>query len=357
MGPTAYKPSWDREAGIAEGMREDFIPVLTDEKSWGSVLKWTDVFKSYINILPERPIAGESKPRLSDESLLKLIAFLNKHGIRAAFEVGGLRLSDKRHGTQAGEDQAKAEAGLLRRWVNLGGNLDYISTDHAVMKAVSQMHRDGADSKELSRENAMTLGSLNAELVDYFAAIKQEFPSVRLGVIESLGFFHVRSEDGYEYKRTDQRLPIVWFEAWVDDLLQRMAERGLELDHFHIDYGVRGAEYDARQRQRKEWDFGRMLAVERVLQKRGIRTGLIINPSRPEFKQRADNEDEMEQQAHELSVRLFREYLHAGGNGEDWVFQTWHDYPLVTGPADRSPSFLATVKQLLDVGSQAKSRH
>ena len=53
--------------------------------------------------------------------------------MKCAFEIGALRWSPKRYGKGSGKAYAEEEIAVLQRWVDAGGSIDYLSTDHAVM--------------------------------------------------------------------------------------------------------------------------------------------------------------------------------------------------------------------------------
>lgn len=338
---------WVGPMPFVEGrtLRPEFAAMISSPEAWPGVLARTEVFKSYIMLLPNDPLPGETRPQLSDESMEKLAKFLRDRGIRTAFEVGGLRITEQIHGTLAGEKYARFELTHLRRWLDWGGSVDYLTTDHAVMM---NMRGAGFSGPGVSpqRPGNMSMSELIGELADYFEAVRREIPEVKLGVIESLGFFHITGPDGRQYPRTDPLLPEWEFEAFMDELLGVLKERGLALDHFHIDFGYEGVRFDGRATG--ELDYGRILGVEQAVRERGVKAGVIINAYHDRSVADPDPAT-ANREAHGNTLAFARGYLAAGGKAEHLVLQTWQPFPNVTGPEDQAHTVLNMTRDLLGV--------
>ncbi len=309
------------------------------------MLDHADVFKTYLMILPPWPLAGKSRPELTNDDLKRLIAIIKTHRLKVAFETGGLRLRPWLAGRedQAGELQAQSELRLLRRWLQAGGPIDYLTTDHAVMMNMRGVGFPGP-GLDPNRSSKMTVEELIGELVDYFEQIHRQIPHARFGVIESLGYFNVTAPDGRQYPHTDLQLPQWEFSSFFDHLLAAITQRGLELDHFHIDFGWEGVHYDGRRQGRL--DFGRVLAVESYVQSKGVKAGVIINA----FHDRAATEitpSEADRQAYQRTLAFFDGYRRAGGRADHLVIQTWQPYPHRTGPEDEPYTVLNIARDIL----------
>jgi hypothetical protein len=322
-------------------LRDDFFSTISNPVKWPTVLRHTDVFKSYIMILPEVPIPGKQEPELSDHELKQLVSLVNQHCLKVAFEVGGLRIAEgqKARRDAWGKQFAAQEFAHLKRWLDVGGRIDYLTADHPVMMNLGHRCYQGTDC-------GLTLEQTLEELADYYAQMALRIPGVRFGTIESLGFFHVTSLDGVEYPRTVPKLPVWHFEEFFDLLLSVMARRGLELDHFHIDYGFDGVRDDARRMKKADMDFGRLLGVERYVQSKGVRSGVIVNA----FHDRSvanPHSEQASREAYEHTVRFHEGYLSAGGRAEHIIVQTWHPYPDHTGPEDKHYTVMNIARDLL----------
>ena len=333
VGPRPFKSG--RE------LRNDFFSTITDAGKWQTVLRRTDVFKSYIMLLPNVPAPGKRQPELSDDQLRELASFVRAHRLKVAFEVGGLRIAQGKKARQGqwGKQVAANEFTHLKRWLDAGGRIDYLTTDHAVMMNLGHRCYQGTDC-------GLTLEETFEELAAYFQKMVRAIPGVKLGVIESLGFFHVTGLDGVEYPRTVAKLPIWHFEEFFDLLLTVLGRHGLRLDHFHIDYGFNGVRHDGHLMRKAGLDFGRLLAVERYVQSQGVKAGVIVNA----FHDRRVKNPQSEQasrEAYERTMRLYEGYLSAGGKAEHRVIQTWQPYPDRTGPEGEPYTVLNIARDIL----------
>jgi len=345
IGPSPFVQTEHTPESFSRKLRDDFIPVLCNPDGWPTVVRKTNVFKSYLMLLPKGPLPGKDTPELTDDALERLLTFIKNNDLEVAFETGGLRIHKKLRGRedQAGESQAKSELRHLRRWLDAGGSIDYLTTDHAVMMNLRGLGFPGP-GLDPNRSSKLTVEELTDELVDYFAVMKREIPGVRFGVIESLGYFHVRGIDGRHYKATDPKLPRCDFEQFFDRLLDRMAKQNLKLDHFHIDFAYEGVAFDGRADNRL--DFGRILAVEQHVQSRGVKVGVIFNA----FHDRHDktlSPETASRQARQRTLAFADGYRKAGGTADHLVIQTWHPYPDRTGPENDSLTVLGVAKDVL----------
>ncbi len=317
-------------------LRKDYFSILTDPSAWNEVLRQTDVFKSYIMILPDIPVPGKRAPELSGAQLRTLARFFRRRGIKMAFEVGGLRCSKRVCGDTAGEKYARIELRWLRRWLRAGGTIDFVTTDHAVMMNMRGVGFPGPGLNP-NRACKTTVAQLTRELADYFAAVHRAIPRARFGVIESLGYFQIVGADGTVYRQTDPKLPLWTFPEFFDRLLAAMRARGLRLDHFHIDFGYGGAAHDGRVYRGGGLDFGRIRAVEDFVHSRRVKTGIIVNAfhdAHYRHSRQVPDPREASKQAWRNTLAFLRGYLAAGGTSEHILFQTWQPYPDRTGPED-----------------------
>jgi len=347
--PQPYTYVQRDEAGVplpgqdADGMRDDWLAELTPVASWSGELAKTAVFKSFLNILPPNPLTGlgQTEPRLTDPEMTALTGELTRAGLKQAFETGGVRLAGDRVFENAGEGQSALEIPWLQRWVNFGGQVDFITTDHAVTKNWRYQYT------ETDYPYPMTMDALIAELADYFEAIRAVFPQVRLGIIEGPAVFQVTTAAGFVFPPNDRLIPVVDFAGFLDALLLEMSSRGLVLDHYHVDHGPHAVRADAGHTGVDGWEFGRVIAVEQICRSRGVRTGILIFPGRDFYGPVAGADDaEFSRQASATMIRYLEEYRQAGGQAEDLSASTWHYYPIRTGPEAESGSAMNIAREL-----------
>ena len=318
---------------VTRGLRDDFMSQVTDKSNWPVVHANTVVFKQFIETLYPRRKSGA--PCYSDATLKRLAGFVTGSGFKSAFEVGALRWSPKKkdHGPGRGKRYAAEEIKLLQRWVDAGGTVDYLTSDHAVMWNVGLCLQG---SKPMAGLEDPDWRKVMDEVVDSLAVIQEAFPDAKIGMIESLGYFTV----GDAYTTTD---PLCIYPIDLEEFLrtaqQKLGERGVELDHVHLDFSYQDCHYDGRNEKRL--DFGRIMAAEKVVKSLGLDCGMIINAF-DDFSYRGNNfvkETEKAQNAAARSasavantLEYFDGYVAAGGRPNTWIFQRWQPYPDVTGP-------------------------
>ncbi|MEA2068059.1 MAG: hypothetical protein U9P12_02550 [Verrucomicrobiota bacterium] len=311
---------------VTRGIRDDFLEQFTNTNNWPAVYGKTTVFKQFIETL-----GGE---KYSDAQLKKLATFSREAGLKCAFEIGALRWTSGLYGEGSGKKYAAQEIKALQRWVDAGGTVDYLSTDHAVMWNIGLCFQGARPMVDYVADPDWR--KVMDEVADSLATIHLAFPDAKIGMIESLGYFSV----GNQYTTTDpQCIYPIDFEEFLRTAQRRLGERGVELDHFHIDFSYQDCRYDGRKEKRL--DFGRILAAEKTVKSLGIDCGIIINAfddfsytgvNIVQEKERAQNAAERSASAVKNTLEYFDGYVAGGGEPDTWIFQRWQPYPDVTGP-------------------------
>jgi hypothetical protein len=324
--PVWYGPSTLNT--VTRGIRDDFLEQVTDTNNWPAVYARTSVFKQFIETLGGK--------KYSDEELKKLAAFTREAGLKCAFEIGALRWTPQLYGAGSGKAYAAQEIKVLQRWVDAGGTVDYLSTDHAVMWNVG-LCLQGA--KPMAGLGDPDWHKVMDEVADSLAMIHEAFPDAKIGMIESLGYFSV----GDKYTTTDpQCIYPIDFKKFLGTAQRKLKARGISLDHVHIDFSYQDCRYDGRADGRL--DFGRIIAAEKIVKSLGMDCGIIINAyddfsyavmggsNIVQEKEKAKNAAERSASGVENTLEYFDGYVAAGGNPDTWIFQRWQPYPDVTGP-------------------------
>jgi hypothetical protein len=333
-------------------VRPDFPTLYTKPESWAHVRMLADVFKFYLRMLP--PDSGVD--------LDALVRTVNDAGLKTAFEVGGLRLYDPTACAPnvLGDTTADVELALLRRWAQANGGtgrIDYLTTDHAIATTI-----------EAAINGTCHLSYVQAarELAVYFKRAKDAFPSVKLGMIEALGYWNVRGPDGVTvYHRTRRDLPVIQFSEMLDAAIEEAAKLGVRLDHFDIDYGAEGAEIDATPTFVRQGpglvvnhhDYGRFKAVQDHVRARGLNAGLIYNafhkdgngqpyPTTVSYPTEAERV-RASRRVRARTLTVFDEYRAIAGDPNRFVFQFWQPFPHLTGPETVDYTSLGIMRDLL----------
>ncbi len=329
---------------VTRGIRDDFLDQFTNTNNWPVVYRHTTVFKQFIETL------GENK--YSDEQLNELATFTRDAGLKCAFEIGALRWSKKLHGPGSGKTYAAQEIKALQRWVDAGGTVDYLTTDHAVMWNVGLVLQ--GDKPLAGRANPDWHAVMN-EVVDSLSMIHAAFPDAKIGMIESLGYFSVKGSNGQLYHTTDPScIYPVDLREFITTAQRKLRAHGIELDHWHLDFSYQDCLYDGRRT--KTMDFNRILGAERLLKSLGITGGMIINAfddfsytgtNTVQEKEKAKNRVERNASAVKNTRIYFEGYRQAGGCPDTWIFQRWQPYPDKTGPETVLETDMGITKALL----------
>ena len=107
---------------------------------------------------------------------------------------------------------------------------------------------------------------------------KAAFPDVKIGMIESLGYFSITGGDGHAYQTTSPAdIYPIDFKEFMEVMQQKLAAVNIELDHFHIDYSYQDCVFDAGKRGRKGLDYNRAIGAEKIIKSMGVQSGIIVN--------------------------------------------------------------------------------
>jgi hypothetical protein len=158
--------------------------------------------------------------------------------------------------------------------------------------------------------------------MEYFKYMQVQIPGLKVGTIESLGFFWVLSNR--QYQATDKNLNRVDFESFMDMYTSVAEQHGIVLDHFHTDFGMHDVQYDQ--------GYGRILAVENYLKSKNVNSGFIGTNAFHEGRQTPDSDPQAASiSAAQRTIKYFEDYIKAGGAADDLILQRWQPYPTQLG--------------------------
>jgi len=328
-------------------LRSDFIEQVTNTENWPTVYNNTVVFKQFIETMYPK------KGFYSDEQLKKMADFVNKAGLKTAFEVGALRWTPRNYGPGSAERHARREIQVLQRWVKAGGKIDYLTTDHAVMWNVGRVLQG---SKPMAKYENSDWRYVMGEVVKSLDLIHKAFPEAKIGIIESLGYFSVVGIDGKKLETTDPLcIYPIDYKEFIVTFRDKLKKVGITLDHIHVDFSYQDCKFDGGET--KTLDFNRILGAEKVVKDLGISSGIIINAfDDPSYLavtsqtkiEKPKNVAVLTRSAIKNSKEYLQGYLKAGGNPDLWIFQRWMPYPDVTGPETVPETDMGLTKLLLE---------
>ena len=327
---------WDTTEGVYKTLSH-YNTYITDPASWSEVYEQTDVVKFYMNML--NPAWGIDLAKLVDITKDK----------KVAFEVGGMRSADiDSYGSRTGAAAAEFEINeLLTRWKDLGGRIDYITTDHAITLTT-------AASYSPERYEAVV-----EEEMKYFEKIHEWNPDIKFGIIESLGYFRMQI-DGTVYNPTgDVKMGDSddTFDEFLD-MIQNAADRyGITIDHFDIDFGYDTSIFDNWVHNRlRTPDYSRIRAALQRVRQRGLKAGVIFNTYYQTIDQQHSSGkygflgvEKTDRETHDDWVTFYKDFIAEGGAPDKMIIQSWSYYPTMTGPETADYSFFNNARDMLRV--------
>lgn len=284
----------------------DYIKAITHPVDYyPEVFKNTKVLKLYI----------EALNRYTDDDILALVEFSNTYELEIAIEVGGIRMKvGQVAATQTGVASAEFEFYSLNKLIKAGGKVNYITTDHSMAPYLT------GRNTEL---DALTVEEIMGQMMEYFKYMQERIPRLKVGTIESLGFFWVMG-NGRQYRATDQSLKRLDFERFFDTYLSVAQKKGVVLDHFHIDFGAHDVAYDG--------GYGRILAVEKYVKSKNVKSGFIATNAYHDGMQIPSNDPNAAAiSSANNTIKYFEDYIKAGGNSNYLILQRWQPYPSQLG--------------------------
>jgi len=322
--PEAMDSLWICPKSLQEGViLEDFIPQVTNAANWPTLLGKTKVLKLYIEYL--------SKATPDDQR--KLGAFIAENDLRVAVEIGGIRMAPSSTADdKIGVAAAEREYLVLKMFIALGGRVDYVTTDHSMMAEIT--------SQTPARPN-MVMADYIQQQMEYFLYLRERLPDLKVGLIESLGYFWIKGDRQYE--ATVSTLKKVDFEEYMSEYVRIAGENGVTIDHFHVDFGKHDVEYDR--------GYGRILAAEAYVRGLGLDVGFIAGNAFHDFNMTVKTDMDIEDASRSAAIRTlkyFESYMEAGGQCDYLVFQRWQPYPMAVGDENTPFSNFGIFKSLLD---------
>ncbi|MBT3199493.1 MAG: hypothetical protein HN350_06210 [Phycisphaerales bacterium] len=340
-----------------QGPKSDFLTTVTKKENWPQVLENTHVFKTYRNILTKDRYEGKERLRYTDAQLKELIAFIKAHKLKTAIEVGGLRFSARNDGKGMGKAYALSrEIPALKRWEQLGGTIDYISTDNMYGLYHKSKHRHEQKNKNSARLTPVDMSAFIDQAVASLKEIQSAFPRAKLGIIECPGYFGFRFDNGKKASPAQKYLPPIYFKDYMKAFLLQCKEQRVVIEHFHFDYPIQGLIRDANLLHGKTLTLQKMpqpadLSLERVRQinkffrDRGVATGICISPGAYGNKAFSDSPDS---DAARAIKTVFSAFADSRIKMDHILFQHWHKFPTRNGPEDKKETFMYNVLQIMN---------
>ena len=324
---------------------------MTQADNWKSVLPYVKGVTMKQTDFHHANVNGEKVLKLSDQEIVDYVSFIKENDLLFGVEIGGMRIRNKKGRTK--EIMSPTEymeiltLPLLKRWTDAGGQLDLVSTDHAIAYTVKEL-------PETSWEQAIEM------FAEAMAAFHKAYPTTKIGIFESLGYFDITLEDGTVLKSTSQTTPPFELKKLIELTQQAFKQRGVPLDFFILDYQIQGFMGDyARlnnQRPSKAMDpltaplaFDRVHAVHSLVKQQGLDFYFLFTPGAYGHRESLNglSEGQANERATKVMQRAFASYVKDGGGGDELFIYTWHEYPSYVGPESREHSFMNLAKKVI----------
>lgn len=397
-GKLAFYPNLDLDN---DRVRDDYVAELTDDNNWSEIKKLGKpvVISIHSLILAKGPGVGPSEEYLTDAELKEIVDFIKRNNFKTSLRVGGLRLTkDERLYPEAtcaptdstclgeGMRQAQIDFDRLKRWFDLGGTVNYITTDHPLQFAANSILDPSLNIRlDAARaSNQITMAHLVRELLryytsidtlirNYYAGIGQSYPSIEVGmVVGPLGFI-TNAPGGKVYKPVGPANSLLSKTKFADLALilknQIAAVQAtqynsiLEPKNFSVIFDV-GAHSAINDGTFANWNYERILLNEASVRSNGFEFGLISNPGSYAYAANHVYDDVdvtcqgrgscdktpattlalANKLGADHQLRFLKEYLSAGGNPQHVEIANWGRYPSATGPVDTLYSWFATAR-------------
>jgi hypothetical protein len=289
-----FEPPPPQTRWLFPNLRPGDEAFFADPSGWPAALAATDVLGLYVGALQ---IATPAQ-------LGPVLGLAQQHGLRVVVEAGGLRPC-----LCSGAAMAAAEIPMLEK-VEQAGIDDFLVVMDNVWSFVGSpsVYAPPASCPNGGQPAcAHGAATFAAELSNYMQALRQRFPQVRFGWIESLNIYGFEGLPGLGGQGQFDLKPVIEAtlnEAWT---------RGLPLDFFHVDAPLGGIlNYPTDP-------LAKLRRVEGMIRGRGLRFGILLTngpwTSTPDAQFAFD-------------VQAYHDcYVGAGGRLDNVVVQSWWSQP------------------------------
>lgn len=313
-----------------------YAPYAEYETIFMEPSKWEETFskatgvKIYIDVF--HPDLKYNLPKLRD--------MVDKYNLKVDVEVGGQKMeSFLTYGSDVGIKAAQRDIRLLKNWTDIGGRLDSISEDHAIMYAIND--------NQYTYNRGLYMQMIYNQML-YFKEMERWYPGLDFGLIESLGFFKVHGRNGKDYSQSASLADQWYYQDFLDDALDIADRVGVRLNHFDVDYSFLGVKLDTFGVDSSGYQFGdpidynKVITVQEYSQQNGVKCGIIFN----EIIWDGASEQEKNITTCKSMIEYYNGYHEAGGKPDKAIIQSWFTYPF-EGPESEPYTFFWTAKEML----------
>ncbi len=289
------------ETAFVRGVEDLFIN-QTDE--WSEVLENVSHFKFYTATLAW---LYRNDPELLRQSVANLAgmgkAFAVEVGIRAGHEA--------------------TERTLLDPITAAGGTVDFIITDNVFVK--SQHHADTIPVYKWTYEDAVR------RYAEYVAGIKQQYPNLKVGILEAAFRFHW--DDAATYPAEVPAEDYGDLKDILLDVIEACHALDTRIDIFQPEYS-----YERIVNTENGW--AKLRAMEAFCKEQGLEFYFLFNDH--------TGGSTSDQLFHENVMNCLRSVKHSGLMPALGTIQSWYEHPLAILPEEQPHTFMNLAKEFIE---------
>ena len=287
----------DNNMAVAGGSPADFYSKFLEPDTWANARKVIDVYYVRANVLE----AG------ADDNFLQkyFIPVLAKSHVELALDVGSATFLNSDYAGNIGA--AYNDVALIRRIEALGGHVDYIGLQSTLSKPLV------VDGQKVDYPMATRI----KDAVDYATLIKENFPDIKMGLIDAL------PTKGLDYQGPYQ------------DLVDAFTDAGLSLDFIHLDNQYQLAQAGVTT------SWAKIKQVEAYVKDTlHVHFGLVATDRAAGYTS--------DEAYHDAVLDVPVQYQKAGGSPDEYVIMSWYPHPALTVPEFAPDGQYPAMKTVLD---------
>jgi len=292
------------------------------DAEWDFVKDKLGGIKLYIDALRRTP----------EEKLRTLASVLKEAGIQVAVECGGT-LGFAPIDETNGEVSAGIEIPKLRRWTDVGGELDFLDIDGAVRRIMHPKDKQGF----------ATIEEAVAQLVVYLKAVREVYPDIGFFALTNFPNWGYRGDVSYHARGPERQDWGDYYDV-ITTIIEMTKEAGVPITGLTCDnpyeYAI-GVRKSATLEDPTEVDWlARVRDLEELVEGEGLEFNLICNSEA--------GGQESAQAFYERTLEFLDTYMEAEGTPRRYVIQSWYPHPKKLVPETEDYTLTALVKAVIE---------
>ena len=305
---------------------EHVLDLIDRTKPWRNVASRLAGVKLYIGTIKNTP----------DQKLAALAYLLRRYRLQVSIECAGTQTPD--WGDEAGERTARQHGMIFRKWLRLGGRIDYLDMDGPIRRLLGHL---GKGRKP--RQPFTSYDRCARELVDFMRETSRQFGGVRFFLLTNFPNWGYDGDVSYHARGPKKQDYGDYREVLATVLARVRAARaplvGITVDNPYEYLVGEHKSVNLKDPRKVDW-LGRVRALEDLVHAQRLQFNLIVNSERG-----GSTSDE---EFYRRTLLMLKTYYEAGGRPERIIIQSWYKYPVTVVPETAPHSMTALVKAAMD---------